>query len=94
MDKFWILTKIQKIILFILILVLLSVSFPNLFSCCNIKINLEADFLLSAQILITQFLNVSSPNFIALTKSNCVDINTLTLIKKNNLQTKMEKDSQ
>lgn len=56
--------------------------------------NLEADFLLSAQILITQFLNVSSPNFIALTKSNCVEINTLTLIKKNNLQTKMEKDSQ
>lgn len=44
--------------------------------------NLEADFLLSAQILITQFLNVSSPNFIALTKSNCVEINTLTLIKK------------
>lgn len=56
--------------------------------------NLEADFLLSAQILITQFLNVSSPNFIALTKSNCVEINTLTLIKINNLQTKMEKDSQ
>lgn len=74
MDKFWILTKIQNIILFILILVLLSVSFPNLFS--------EADFLLSVQILITQFLNVSSPNFIALTKSNCVEINILTLIKK------------
>lgn len=35
MDKFWILTKIQNIILFILILVLLSVSFPNLFSAAT-----------------------------------------------------------
>lgn len=35
MDKSWVLTKIQNIILFILILVLLSVNFPNLFSAAT-----------------------------------------------------------